>query len=305
MDALSRLVELVGLRAQLDLRCLLAGGVETDEQSAPPGELLFHLVLSGRCRLTLDGGEALDLQAGDFVALPRGSAHRVRVLDGEVAEAVAPLLSEESGGLALRRSASGELVLDLLCGRLVSASPLLGLLFATLPGTLSVSLNGSAATAQLQALAALIREEVAAGRAGVQAVVASLANALFALALRAHAESGDGAPGLIRLLGDARLGRVALAVLREPGRDWGAQALADEAGMSRASFMRHFGAAAQQTAGDFVTLVRLTRAATLLRQSRRGTADIGEEVGYQSEAAFNHAFKKALGLTPAAYRRGG
>lgn len=310
MDALSRLIELVGLRARLDLRCQFPAGFDVDHEPAPPGELLFHLVLAGRCRLLMRDESVLEMQAGDFVALPRGSAHRVQSLEVLEVSGLGPkagpvLVLDETGVLPLRHSVGLEPTeLDLLCGRLVSASPLVGLLFAALPGALQVSLSGSAAPPRLLALAGLIRDEVAAERPGVLAIVASLANALFTLALRAQVEEGMGAPGLIRLLGDPRLGRAALAVLREPGRDWNTHALAVEATMSRASFMRHFAEAGEMTPGDFVALVRLNRAAVLLRQTRRGTADIGEEVGYASEAAFNRAFKKWVGVTPAVFRRG-
>lgn len=306
MDALSRLVELLGLRARLDLRCQFPAGFDVDHEPAPPGELLFHLVLAGQCRLQVPGQPELLLQAGDFVAFPRRLAHRTQALTLPATGHEPELVWDASGALPLQRGRDeGATELDMLCGRLLSASALVDLLFAAVPGALRVSLAASATPPRLQALAGLIRDEVAADLPGGLAIVASLANALFALALRVHAEGGMAAPGLLRLLTDARLARAALAVLREPGRDWSAEALAGEATMSRASFMRHFAEAARMTPGDFVALVRLSRASVLLRQTRRSTADIGEEVGYLSEAAFNRAFKKWVGETPAVFRRGG
>jgi len=41
----------------------------------------------------------------------------------------------------------------------------------------------------------------------------------------------------------------------------------------------------------------------LLGESALSTAAIAERVGYQSEAAFSKAFKKAVGTGPGAYRR--
>jgi transcriptional regulator GlxA family with amidase domain len=41
----------------------------------------------------------------------------------------------------------------------------------------------------------------------------------------------------------------------------------------------------------------------LLRESTRTVATIAAEVGYESEAAFSRAFKRLVGLPPAAWRR--
>lgn len=45
-------------------------------------------------------------------------------------------------------------------------------------------------------------------------------------------------------------------------------------------------------------------AAVRLRESPRSIAQIVHDVGYDSEAAFNRAFKKAFGVTPGAWRHG-
>ncbi len=41
----------------------------------------------------------------------------------------------------------------------------------------------------------------------------------------------------------------------------------------------------------------------LLRDSHASVASIGAQVGYASEAAFNRAFRRVVGLPPAAWRR--
>jgi len=41
----------------------------------------------------------------------------------------------------------------------------------------------------------------------------------------------------------------------------------------------------------------------LLRESNRAVASIAAEVGYDSEAAFSHAFRRMVGMPPAAWRR--
>src|SRR5262249_59228572 len=53
---------------------------------------------------------------------------------------------------------------------------------------------------------------------------------------------------------------------------------------------------------QYLTQWRMQVAANLLLQSGAKVATIGAEVGYDSEAAFSRAFKKATGLAPGTWR---
>ncbi|MNC86502.1 Regulatory protein SoxS [compost metagenome] len=55
---------------------------------------------------------------------------------------------------------------------------------------------------------------------------------------------------------------------------------------------------------QYLTRWRLRIAADQLRSGTRSVAAVAADVGYDSEAAFNRAFKRAHGTTPAAWRRG-
>jgi AraC-like DNA-binding protein len=48
---------------------------------------------------------------------------------------------------------------------------------------------------------------------------------------------------------------------------------------------------------------RMQLAAGRLARGNAKVASIGEEVGYDSEAAFSRAFKRLVGVSPAAWRR--
>ena len=54
---------------------------------------------------------------------------------------------------------------------------------------------------------------------------------------------------------------------------------------------------------QYLTMWRMQLARKLLAETALSTAAIAERVGYQSEAAFSKAFKKAAGAGPGAYRR--
>jgi transcriptional regulator GlxA family with amidase domain len=53
----------------------------------------------------------------------------------------------------------------------------------------------------------------------------------------------------------------------------------------------------------YLTRWRLRLGARALTGSSRSVAEIAAEAGYESEAAFNRAFKREFGLPPARYRR--
>jgi AraC family transcriptional regulator, activator of mtrCDE len=303
MDALSHLVRLFRLEASLDLRCQFADGVALEHAAAPAREIEFHLALAGRCTIEVEGRPPLAVEAGDFVALPRGTAHRVRTAGPS--DPGHRLVTTHDDALPLRRSEAGEVTLDLLCGRFAYDSSAVDAFFATLPSLLHVSLAGAAPVANLERLVALIRAEVDSELPGAFAVVSSLATVLFTLAMRVSSERDAVSPGLLRLIGDARLARATRAILDEPGRDWTLEQLAERAAMSRATFARRFAEAAGMAPGALLLDVRMLRAAGALAHTRRGVADIGQDVGYQSEAAFGKAFKRAMGVSPAAYRRAG
>jgi AraC-like DNA-binding protein len=48
---------------------------------------------------------------------------------------------------------------------------------------------------------------------------------------------------------------------------------------------------------------RLQLASRLLQEDRRSVIEVAMDVGYESEAAFNRAFKREFGQPPAHYRR--
>jgi AraC-like DNA-binding protein len=52
----------------------------------------------------------------------------------------------------------------------------------------------------------------------------------------------------------------------------------------------------------YLTRWRLQLAARALERTSRGVAEIAADIGYESEAAFNRAFKREFGRPPGRYR---
>jgi AraC family transcriptional regulator, activator of mtrCDE len=93
------------------------------------------------------------------------------------------------------------------------------------------------------------------------------------------------------------------ALFNEPARSWTLSELAPLCNMSRATFIRHFQERLGRSASDLLTDIHMTVASNALKTSDTSTAAVAKFVGYQSEAAFQRAFKQRMGTTAAQWRR--
>lgn len=80
--------------------------------------------------------------------------------------------------------------------------------------------------------------------------------------------------------------------------------LADLVGLSRFHFARSFKESVGVPPHRYHRLLRVERACELLTDSRMSILEIALSVGYESPQAMTRIFRKELGVTPSAYRRG-
>ena len=103
--------------------------------------------------------------------------------------------------------------------------------------------------------------------------------------------------------------RAAQAALRllhaDPARQWTVDDLGREAGISRSSLAERFALLIGEPPMQYLTRWRLALAARALKEGDETILRIADDVGYESEAAFNRAFKREFGMPPAAWRRQG
>ena len=79
--------------------------------------------------------------------------------------------------------------------------------------------------------------------------------------------------------------------------------LASEAALSRSALAERFSSLVGEPPMKYLMRWRLALAARMLRESRETVIRIAERSGYESEAAFNRAFKREFGMPPAGWRR--
>ena len=110
--------------------------------------------------------------------------------------------------------------------------------------------------------------------------------------------------GWLAGLRDRFVGRALALMHANPGHSWTVEELAESVGLSRSSLAQRFTDIIGHSPIQYLTRWRLTIAAQRLRNENASLARIAADSCYDSEAAFNRAFKRALGATPAAWRRG-
>ncbi|MGE5616673.1 MAG: helix-turn-helix transcriptional regulator [Bacillota bacterium] len=80
-------------------------------------------------------------------------------------------------------------------------------------------------------------------------------------------------------------------------------ALAREAGVHPVHLARAFRRYFHIAPADYLARCRVQRARRLLAESRRPIVEIALDAGFSEQSHLTHAFRRALGTTPAAYRR--
>lgn len=301
-DALSQLLLLHPVRTELDTRCRFHAPWRMAHSAAPAHVAPYHLVVDGEAMVDIDGHGSLALKTGDMLVFPRGHAHLLYTADSDDKTPMYTMY-RETPVVRLTNEAAGPAT-DILCGQFHFDAAGSRTLIDALPDIVLVRTADRTEFVGLQALVKLLRDETNEPRPGASAVVSHLASALLLLLLRAWLEQAHAVPGLFSLLADPRLSRALHEMLAEPGKGWTLEQLAQVCGMSRATFVRAFRAVAGTTPAELLLSIRMTQATQWLNRTHRSIGDIGEAVGYQSEAAFNRAFKRRYGVGPGMYRRG-
>jgi AraC-like DNA-binding protein len=146
--------------------------------------------------------------------------------------------------------------------------------------------------------------EAASGRPGALTVVNRLAEVVLVQIVRGHLASVDSdTDGFLAALADRQIGAALSLIHQSPNLAWTVQELAARVAMSRSAFAARFTRLVGEPPLHYVARWRMQKARNLLRDGRATIGEVAEAVGYESEAAFSKAFKRAVGTAPGAYRR--
>ncbi|MDH7794831.1 MULTISPECIES: AraC family transcriptional regulator [unclassified Beijerinckia] len=296
-DPLSQVIDLLKPRAVFS-KGISGAGRWAVRYSAfdQPG---FCAVIEGRCRLAVDGEEAVTLEEGDFVLLPATPAFTMSSFETvpprHIDPKVAPAPTEE----VRHGRPDGPPDVRLLGGYFVFDSPDAALLVSLLP--VIVHVRGAQ---RLSVLVRLVGEEASAENAGRNLVLSRLVEVLLVEALRAT-QSKNASPGLLRGLADARVAVAIRQMHGDPERAWTVVDLAAEAGMSRSAFFDRFTRTVGLRPMEYLLTWRMAMAKDLLRSRDMALDEVARRVGYGSASTFSTAFSRHVGQPPGRYARVG
>ena len=266
--------------------------------------ILYHLLTEGRARVRLDDGSHLDMSAGDIVIFPHGDPHTIE--NGAATEmmdysrALADVLAQ---GLKVYRRGGGGEVTKFVCGFMACDPDLSKVFLNGLPTLFKVNVRQDGAGRWLENSIRFSVDEAPGYRPGSEAVLAKLSEALFVETLRAYiSDLPPEQTGWLAGARDAEVGKTLALMHRSPAHPWTLASLAKEAGISRSVLAERFRHYLNEPPMAYLTRWRLQLGAQMLTSTNHSVVQIAAEVGYESEAAFNRAFKREFEVPPARFR---
>ena len=273
---------------------------------SPQHLAICHYVLQGQCWVLLGNGESELLREGDVVVFPHGDAHRLasqrELAPVDFGQVVRPPLAELN---VVSYGGAGDSS-QLVCGWFAFEREIPNPLITTLPNRFSASLRQRPSGPWIEQSIRHALQTCSQSSPGAKAMTAKVAEALFMEALRGYIETLPAAQtGWLAGLRDPQVSRCLALLHAEPARAWTVDALAQAVHLSRSVLAERFSALVQMPPMQYLTRWRLAMAARLLSAEQGQVARVASLVGYESEAAFNRAFKRAYGVAPGQWRRDG
>jgi AraC-like DNA-binding protein len=312
-DLLSDVLRTVRLRGALYF--VVNGGSSWAAEAPPSRELAaavmpgaqhvmeYHVLTSGHCWAAIVGEKPVRMSAGDVIVFPHGDAHVMSSAPGmrapiDAASYVQP--SAEKPPFAVNLNGGGGDT-NLVCGFLGCDVRPFNPLIATLPRLLHLRANGSNWVGQFMEHAAA---ESRGKGPGAEALLERMSEMMFVDAMRRYvATLPDESNGWLAGMRDRFVGRALSLMHEEPARQWSVEEIGREVGLSRSALHERFTAMIGQAPMQYLASWRMQVAARQLRDTNSTVASIAQDVGYESEAAFARAFKRAVGAPPSEWRR--
>jgi AraC-like DNA-binding protein len=273
---------------------------------APGTERLvgYHLVTEGLALCRFEDGTEVLLTAGDIVIIPHGDAHTVT--NGSPAtllDSGASFGSYLAGDLNTMRLGGGGDVTHFICGYFGCERHADRLFLAGLPRVIKMNVRSDAAGEWLETSIQHLVSETSTERPGKAALLSKMAEALFIETLRRYMEQLPAEQtGWLAGARDPIVGAALALLHRKTCHPWTLTDLARDVGASRSILAERFSRLLGEPPLRYLARWRLQLASRLLQGSGKTIVQVASDVGYESEAAFNRAFKREFGLPPGQYR---
>ncbi|HEY0878750.1 MAG TPA: AraC family transcriptional regulator [Zeimonas sp.] len=272
----------------------------------------YHVVVRGSCWAGLEGGEPVRLGAGDVFVVPHGHAYFLadprhsfaRCGDAGSSEFFRRMAAGELPPVLAAAGGAGETT-EFLCGFLGCDARPFNPLLASLPPMVRIA-DAVGASPRMRLLVDLALFELRDRRPGARDALLRVAEQMFAELLRTRIDPvGDVAQGWFAALADPLVSRALARLHAAPQRPWTLALLADETDASRSVLVERFSRRLGRPPMRYLAAWRMQLGAGMLCEPGALVKQVAAAVGYESEAAFSRAFKRATGVAPADWRERG
>jgi AraC-like DNA-binding protein len=270
--------------------------------------IAFHVLLEGTCWMSLPTtNSCVRLLAGDVIIMPSGEIGVASSAPGMRAEEVDLAIYDRPTDrplpVVMKMAVGGPPTCRLVCGFLGCDARPFNPLLAALPPIMHAPLS-EASRGWISSMFRMAAEETELGSPGGEAMLARLAELMFVEVLRKYIDQlPDDSRGWLSALRDHKVGQAMRLIHGQPARAWTIDALAREVGLSRSVFAHRFTNYVGASPMHYLGRWRMQLAARRLETPGVSVAQVGAEFGYESEAAFNRAFKKFVGTPPGTWRK--
>jgi len=297
MDPLSEVLALLKPRSYITAG-FDAGGDWALELDDLAGRIKCYAVVKGSCWLTMDGDAPVPVPEGACFVLPTGRTAVIGSAPDVEPALASAVLDPDRSGEVISYNGGGDVYL--VGARFEVGSPHVELLLRNLPPLMLVMTSDD--RARLRWSIELMMEEFREPRPGSALMAQQLAHMMLVQALRLYLDApARDDVGWFAALADPRMHAALAAMHADPARSWTVRGLAALAGMSRSTFAERFRARAGETPIAYLTRWRMMLAADRLQHGDDTIARIAGSLGYESEHAFNTAFKRVMGMPPRRY----
>lgn len=237
--------------------------------------------------------------------IPHGDPHTIsNGAPSKLVDSSTSLAGWLAGDVRTMRLDGGGEATRFVCGYFGCERHAARLFLAGLPSIIKIDVRSDTAGRWLEASVRHLLDEAKSQRPGGAIVLSKMAEVFFIETLRRYMHQLP--PEQRSWLAGARdpVVGAALALLhREPCYPWTVAKLAAKVGASRSLVAGRFVQFVGEPPLTYLARWRLQLAARLLQTTRKPIVHVALDVGYESEAAFNRAFKREFDLPPAQYRR--
>jgi AraC-like DNA-binding protein len=263
----------------------------------PETLISYHYVRSGQMMIEVGGLPAQLIDAGTVAILPRNDPHTLSSRSGLPPANGSEIAWVTREGVHRVTTGTEGPVSELWCGFLGASREGAHPLLDALPPLLTLDVKANEAQWLDSSMRFLAESNPSPD------VVARLAELFLAQAIREYlADLPNESTGWLKGMTDPAVSRALRIIHNRFAEDLDVEGLAREVGVSRSVLGERFAELIGEPPMRYCARVRMRVAADMLREGD-SSAKVAYAVGFQSEAAFNRAFKREYGDPPASWRR--